>query len=250
MVLGVTAWTLIVVAAILVGLAKTALPGSGILPVALLAGVLPAKASTGIVLLMLIVGDVAAITVYRRDADFGALKRLLPAVLVGVAAGGGYLSFASDLATKRTIGGILLAMVTWTVVRRRLSRRPNPHHGDESSIHPVRRWFYGSLAGFTTMVANAGGPVTSIYMLSAGFDVVRFLGTTAWFYFAVNLIKVPVAIAVGSVGWQTLTTAGLMAPVILLSALVGVRLARIMPQRVFDPLVLGFSALAAAWLLV
>ena len=250
MITGVLGWTVVVVAAVLVGLAKTALPGSGILPVALVATVLPAKASTGIVLLMLIVGDLAAITVYRRDADVGALKRLLPAVLVGVALGGGYLAFASDLQTKRTIGVILLLMVGWTVIRRLLSRRPNPHHGDESAIHPARRAFYGSLAGFTTMVANAGGPVTSIYMLSAGFDVIRFLGTTAWFYFAVNLIKVPVAVAVGSVGWQTLGTAAMMAPVIILSALVGVRLARIMPKRVFDPLVLAFSALAAAWLLV
>ena len=250
MIPGVLGWTVVVVAAVLVGLAKTALPGSGILPVALVAVVLPAKASTGIVLLMLIIGDLVAIRVYRRDADFGALKRLLPAVLVGVAVGGGYLSFASDLQTKRTIGVILLAMVLWTVARRLLSRRPNPHQGDESSIHPVRRAFYGSLAGFTTMVANAGGPVTSVYLLSAGFDVIRFLGTTAWFYFVVNLLKVPVAIAVGNVGWGTLGIAATMAPVILVSALAGVRLARIMPKRVFDPLVLGFSGLAAAWLLV
>ncbi|CAM5743565.1 hypothetical protein SALBM311S_11557 [Streptomyces alboniger] len=50
---------------------------------------------------------------------------------------------------------------------------------------------YGVLGGFTTMVANAGGPVMSMYLLSAGFRKLGFLGTSAFFFLIVNVSKVP-----------------------------------------------------------
>ena len=54
-----------VAAAVLVGLTKTGVPGLGILIVPLMAAVFPAKSSVGVLLPMLLMGDVFAATDYR-----------------------------------------------------------------------------------------------------------------------------------------------------------------------------------------
>ena len=77
------------------------------------------------------------------------------------------------------------------------------------------RLLYGGLAGFTTMVANAGGPVTSMYFLACRYPVKAFLGTPAWFFFAVNLIKLPFSIAIGLVNPTTIALAAVSAPVVV-----------------------------------
>ncbi|MFZ2260858.1 MAG: TSUP family transporter, partial [Luteococcus japonicus] len=105
-------------------------------------------------------------------------------------------------------------------------------------------------AGFTTMVANAGGPVTSMYFMQAGFDVARFLGTTAWFFFLVNVIKLPVSIGVGVINPDTFRLDLVLAPVVVVSGLLGFRLAKVIPKRIFDPIVIALTVLSSCWLLV
>ncbi|WP_394275102.1 sulfite exporter TauE/SafE family protein [Luteococcus sp.] len=244
-----TCWVLLVIVAILVGLAKTALPGLAVLAAALMAGIMPAKESTGTLLLLLLVGDIMAIGLYRRDADFATLRRLVPTVLVGVGLGGLYLHLASDLATKRLIGIVLLVMITLTLADMYRKRGAVTTHRPEDETSPIKRGAYGSLAGFTTMVANAGGPVTSMYFMQAGFDVARFLGTTAWFFFLVNVVKLPVSIGVGVINPNTLRVDLVLAPVVVLSGLLGFRLAKVIPKRIFDPVVIALTVLSSCWLL-
>lgn len=113
-------WCLLVVAAIAVGIAKTALPGAATLAVALFAAVLPARASTGALLILLLVGDVVAIAAYRHDADWATLRRLVPGVVLGLVLGAGFLTLAGDRATAVLIGALLLVLiaVTLTLMRR------------------------------------------------------------------------------------------------------------------------------------
>ena len=96
-----TAWILLMVVAALCGIAKTALPGAATIAVALCTMALPAKESTGAILLMLMTGDLLAVWSYRRDADFHMLRRLVPAVLAGVGAGALFLHLASNDSTRR-----------------------------------------------------------------------------------------------------------------------------------------------------
>ena len=90
------AWALLLVGALLVGLSKTALPGVTTIAVAMFAQVLPAKESTGVMLLLLLTGDLPAIWTYRRDADAAMLRRLVPAVVVGVLLGALFLDVGLD----------------------------------------------------------------------------------------------------------------------------------------------------------
>ena len=111
------------------------------------------------------------------------------------------------------------------------------------------RLVYGSLAGFTTMVANAGGPVTSMYFLACRYPVKAFLGTTAWFFFLVNLVKLPFSVSAGLVNPTTLSLAAVAAPVVIASALAGRRLAEHMDQRVFEPIIVALTVVSALPLL-
>ena len=70
-------WVPMVIAALIVGIAKTSFGGLGSIAVALLAFVMPTKESTAAALLLLIVGDIVAVLRYRSYADWGLLKGLL-----------------------------------------------------------------------------------------------------------------------------------------------------------------------------
>ena len=265
-------WILLMVVASLCGIAKTALPGAATIAVALCTAVMPAKESTGAILLMLMTGDLLAVWSYRRDADFHMLRRLVPAVLTGVGAGALFLHLASNDSTRRLIGVILLLLVAITLTQRRSTSRRAPD-GASAAQAPsppaptletqeatttlatsttsgrLVRLVYGSLAGFTTMVANAGGPVTSMYFLACRYPVKAFLGTTAWFFFLVNLVKLPFSISAGLVNTTTMSLTAICAPVVIVSALAGRRLAEHMDQRVFEPVIVALTIISALPLL-
>ena len=249
-----TSWILLMVVAALCGIAKTTLPGAATIAVALSTAVLPAKESTGAILLMLMTGDLLAVWSYRRDADFRMLRRLVPAVLAGVGAGALFLHLASNDSTCRLIGVILLILVGVTLLQRRSASRNGPDDGSETApptpaSNRLARLVYGSLAGFTTMVANAGGPVTSMYFLACRYPVKAFLGTTAWFFFLVNLVKLPFSVSAGLVNATTLSLTVMAAPVVIVSALTGRRLAERMDQRVFEPIIVALTIVSAIPLL-
>ncbi len=233
-------------AALVVGFSKTALGGLGVVAVAIFATVLPAKQSTAAILAVLIVGDLVAVWHYRRDADWGLIRRLLPAVLPGLVLGTLFLRAVDDSTLRRTIGGVLLVLVLLQLWVKRRS-------GDTRSTTHERRgaaWTAGTGVGFATMTANAAGAVMTLYLSAAGIDKRRFVGTNAWFFLIVNLVKVPFSVGLGLLGWTDVGRAGLLAPLVLLGGLVGYATVRRISQRSFDVAVLLASAVAAAALLL
>ncbi|KQZ85434.1 hypothetical protein ASD56_03620 [Microbacterium sp. Root166] len=239
------AWAALAVAALIVGLSKTGIPGAGTIAVALFAAVLPARQSTGTLLLLLIVADLFAVAMYRRHANWKALLRLAPAVVVGVLAGVVFLAFADDAWVKRTIGVILLLVIAVTMLRRRFGAAVA-----DDGPHRVAAATYGTLGGFTTMVANAAGPVMSMYFLAARFPVKEFLGTAAWFFAIVNLFKVPFSIGLGIITVPGLALDAVLVPLVVVGALLGRWIADRIDQRVFERLVIVFTVVGAVYLLL
>lgn len=250
-------WALLATAALIVGFSKTALPGAGTLAVVLFAAVLPARESTAALLVILIVGDLFAIWMYRRTVDWVILRRLIWPVLVGVAVGTVFLGLASDAVVRRVIGVILLALLVLTLWRRRQASRAAARSGEEgdddadpSSPGRVTGFAYGWLGGFTTMVANAGGPVMSLYLLAMRLPVQTFLGTTAYFFFAVNVSKVPFHLGLGLLNTQTFLIAAVLIPLVVLAAFAGRWVALRIPQALFEKAVLVLTAVGAVNLLI
>ncbi len=231
-------WLVLTLCALLIGFSKTAIGGMALIAVVLTSQVVATKDSTAVVLVMLLAGDLVATWTYRHDVDWRLIVRLIPPVLVGIVAGALFLNWVDGPTLKRTMGVIVLLLLV-------IGLWP-----DKLAAHrPSVGMAYGGLAGFTTMVANGGGPPMSLYLLARKYDKLRFLGTTAWFFFAVNLIKVPFSIVNGILRPETALLGAVLAPLVLLGTWIGRLTIKRINQATFEKLVTAFVAVAALYLL-
>jgi uncharacterized membrane protein YfcA len=238
--LSVAQWLLAAVAAACLGIAKAGLVGTSLVHVVVFALLFGARNSTGIVLPMLLVGDVCAVTAYHQHARWTYVRRMLPPAGLGVIGGALLMRRISNDAFRPVIGWIILALTILQVLR---MQRP-----DWFEAVPHSRWFawsMGLLAGVTTMLANAAGPVFAIYCLALALPKLEMVGTNAWFFFIINAFKVPFSAGLGLIRPDTLLLNAALAPVVVAGVLGGRWLVYRLPQRVFDYLLLGFAAIAA-----
>jgi uncharacterized membrane protein YfcA len=238
-------WSVIAISAVMVGIAKTGIPGIGILVVPLMATVMPSRESTGVLLGILILADVFAAGYYRRKAQFGHIIRLLPSAFVGIVAGYFGLKYVNNQQLKPVIGIIVLAMLTLNYWRNKK---------DDQNIHLPNKWWFiavmGFLAGLTTMMANAAGPVMIIYLLAAGLPKVEFVGTAAWFFFIVNWIKVPFSAKLQLMTLESIKLNLMMLPLIALGALIGILVLKRIKQKWFRIVVQILATAAAIKLII
>jgi uncharacterized membrane protein YfcA len=237
-------------AALLVGFSKTAVSGANTVSLAIFAAVLPARASTGVLLPVLIAGDILAVLTYRRHAHWPTLWRLFPAVGVGVVVGTVFLVWADDTVVRTSIGVILLFMAGVTVWRRRQADAAEQPDEITSRAGRVKARSYGVLGGFTTMVANAGGPVMSMYLLSAGFRKLGFLGTSAFFFLIVNVSKLPFSAGLGLIDRHSLLLDAVLVVFVVPGAFLGTWAVTRINQRLFDRLVIAATVVGGLQLLL
>jgi uncharacterized protein len=233
-------WLLAIVGALGLGIGKAGLAGMSLVHVLIFAFLFGARDSTGVVLPMLLVGDVGAVTLFHQHARWDYVRRMLPPACSGVVAGALMMRGLSDAAFKPTIGWIILALTILQILR---MYRPAwfgsiPHSRSFA-------WTIGLLAGATTMLANAAGPVFAIYCLAVALPKYEFVGTNAWFFLLVNAFKVPFSVALGLIRGQTLLLNAALIPAIAVGLLGGRWLIRHVPQRIFDGLLLAFAGVAA-----
>ncbi|WP_406471382.1 sulfite exporter TauE/SafE family protein [Streptomyces sp. NBC_01615] len=237
-------------AALLVGFSKTAVSGANTVSLAIFAAVLPARASTGVLLPILIVGDVLAVLTYRRHAHWPTLWRLFPAVAAGVVLGTLFLVWADDGVVRTSIGAILLLMAAVTMWRRRAAAQDDEPDSVASRSGRIKARSYGVLGGFTTMVANAGGPVMSMYLLSAGFRKLGFLGTSAFFFLIVNVSKVPFSVGLGLIDGHSLLLDAALAAFVVPGAFIGKWAVNRINQLLFERLVIAATVVGGVQLLL
>ncbi|MEI9999717.1 MAG: sulfite exporter TauE/SafE family protein [Verrucomicrobiota bacterium] len=168
-----------------IGLNKGGLTGLGILPVLIFALVFHPRQSTGFVLPLLIVGDVCAVITYRRLVNWKVFFTLLPPGIAGVAAGYLLLGHIPETVFGPMIGWLILALIALHFIRGSLGEALD--HIFQSRGFGV---VMGVLAGVTTMIANAAGPVSTLYFIAVGLPKWDLIGTSSWFFFAINLTKV------------------------------------------------------------
>ena len=240
-----TDWVVAALSGLLLGFSKTGMPGAGILAIPLMASILPAKVSTGIVLPMLIMGDVVAVVWYRRHAVWSHLFRIIPFAVVGILIGFAIMGRITDRQLQPAIGGIIIVMLGLHVWR---ARRP----GMDEHL-PTGLFFAGTmglLAGVTTMLANAAGPIMTIYLLAMRLPKTAFIGTGAWYFCLLNLFKVPFSMHLGLITPDTFAFNLRLLPFILVGAAIGIVAARRIPERTFGWAVQALAAAAALRLLL
>lgn len=229
-------WLLGVFCAFSVGVAKTGVPGLGILVVPLMVlTVGDARLSAGWLLPVLCLADLFAVFYWRRHAAAHRLFSLLPWVVAGMAAGAAALNLEERI--LRPMVGVIVAAMLLAYLRRRLMR-------PEAFSVPPHGAPYGVTAGFATTVANAAGPVMNLYLLSRRLPKEEFIATGAWFFFLINLTKIPIYLWHGLIGPKSLAFDAAVAPAVLAGALTGRWLVDRMNPKVFEGLVLAMTVAA------
>lgn len=235
-------WALAVVAALIVGISKAGIGGLGMLSVMIFAMIMPAKQATGMVLPLLCFGDIVGAAVYRRHAKWPHLWRLFPWTAAGVLIGYFALDLVNEQQARLLIGGIVLGLVVMHLIRRRFSG----HEAEHGAWFPPT---IGVLAGFTTLVANAAGPLMVVYMLAMRLPKLDFVGTGAVFFLILNLFKVPFMVHLGLIDRASFTINLWLAPLVLAGAWFGRKLVMKIDQRAFENIALALSVVAGLNLL-
>jgi uncharacterized protein len=228
-------WCLGAAAAFSVGVSKTGVPGLGILVVPIMViAVGDARQSAGWLLPVLCMADVFAVVYWRRHAAATRLFSLAPWVVLGLA--GGAVALSLPEAKIRIIVGCIIGIMLVIYLKRRLA----PSREDVA-LTPAP---YGIAAGFATTVANAAGPVMNLYLLSKRLPKQEFVATGAWFFFIINLAKVPVYLWYGLFSLRSLTFDAIMFPAVMGGALTGRWLIHRIPDRVFEILVVALTTIS------
>jgi uncharacterized membrane protein YfcA len=237
-------WSLASAAALGIGVSKSGLPGISLLHVVLFAHLFPGLQSTGVVLPMLIAGDFGAVWLFRRHAQWRHVARTLPPAIAGVGVGWWLMGRVPDAHFEPVIGGIVMVLAVVQGLR-----DWRPHSWREVPHSRPFAWAMGFTAGITTMLANAAGPVMGLYLLAVALPKQEFIGTAAWFFLIINLIKVPFSAQLGLITPASLLFNAVLLPLILMGLLLGRGIMARLPQKWFDTFILVFAMIASLRLL-
>ncbi|GAA4972798.1 sulfite exporter TauE/SafE family protein [Algibacter aquimarinus] len=241
--LTVIQWIAVGIAVFFLGLSKSGIKGIGIIIVVILAFVFGEKASTGILLPMLICADIFAVIYYNRHAQWHIIKKLIPWMIVGVLVGVWIGNDVSEMLFKRLMAIIIIGSVLimfYTEIRK-------------SNKVPTNKWFAGTtgfLAGFTTMIGNLAGPISNIYFLAMRFPKNEFIGTAAWLFFIINVFKLPFHFLVWkTVSVETLVLNSVLIPPVVIGFFVGVTIVKLISNLNYRRFILIVTAIGGIVLL-
>lgn len=172
-------------AAMFIGFGKAGVAGAGMVTIPIFAAVLGGKPSTGFILPLLIIADIAAILYYRKNTRWDYLIKLSPWVLVGIAIATITGKYISDSGFNNLLAIVILLGVVLMLLK---DLKKIPAVFFENSTFTI---LMGILGGFSSMIGNAAGTIMSIYLLSIALQKKQFIATRAWFFFLINLIKIP-----------------------------------------------------------
>lgn len=202
-------WIAICLAVFLLGISKSGIKGLGIVLVIILAFVFGEKASTGVLLPMLIAADIMAVTYYNRHANWKYIKKLIPWMVVGVLVGVWLGHFISEVLFKKIMAIIIIVSV---LIMFYAERQKNPN----IPTNPLFAITAGFFSGFSTMIGNLAGPITNVYFLAMRLPKNEFIGTAAWLFFIINVFKLPFHFLV----WKTVSKETLVLNTVLLPVIV------------------------------
>ena|SRR5690606_29356231 len=240
----ITSWALAALAVFLMGLSKAGLKGLSVFNVTLMALAFGSRASTGLVIPLLIVGDIFAVIHYNRHTQWKYILKLLPWMLLGILLG---VLVGKELPEREfkwvmvaTILFSLLLLIWWD---RRKSESVPSHWAFAGSM--------GVMAGLCTMIGNLAGALTNIFFLAMRLPKNEFVGTLAWLFFITNLFKLPFHIFV----WKTVSMESLaidlwLVPILFLGLFLGLFLVKKIDEKNFKRFILVMTAIGAVAILL
>ena len=232
-----------VIVSILIGMAKTGVHGAGMMSVPILASVFGGQVSSGVMLPLLILADVAGVWYYHRHASWKHLKILFPWAAIGVIGGTMIGSSINDYTFKMVMSVTILVSLVIMILLERYSE----------SIPEKKSFGYsmGVAAGFTSMVGNLANSVMAVYLLSVRLPKNIYIGTTAWFFLVINLFKLPFHVFVWNTIEQKILILDLMMlPFILVGAVTGIWIVKKFSDKHYRWFIILMTVVSAVFMLV
>lgn len=241
--ISISAWALAITAAIVIGLSKAGIKGIAIVNVTLMALAFGAKESTGIVVPLLIFADIFAVIYYNRHAQWSYIIRFLPWMILGILLG---VLIGNDLDEKTFKMGMAIIILISVVMMYWWDKRKSK----KVPTHWLFAGTVGTMAGITTMIGNLGGAFSNIYFLAMRVPKNEFIGTAAWLFLIINIIKLPFHIFV----WETISVETLLfdlrlIPGIIIGFYIGIRVVKLIKDDFYRKMILVLTALGAVAIL-
>ncbi len=258
-VLTITHWSLLGLGSLIMGMSKGGLPGAGNLTVAIYAlvledalGPIGVPLSVGLLLPVLISADLTATLVYRKHTDWTFIIRLLPCFIIGTIIGWwvfDYFQGGDDRVRqlKYVIGGILLSMTAlhfFVKIRKGMTINKQKEQGEIPKGSIVLGLIFGLLGGVATMLANAAGPIAQLYLLAMALPKYAFIGTSAWLFLIVNVIKIPFMIDLEIITLDSMSVSWWMFIPAMIGAAIAPLIVQYINQTLFERMVWFFIVLA------
>lgn len=225
--------------AFILGVSKAGVKGIAVMIVTLMALAFGSKPSTGLLMPLLLAGDVFAIVYYHQHAQWSYLRRFLPWMMGGVLIGVWIGDRVDETTFQQLMGYTILGTVVMLVWWERKKERVIPNHWAFAGVT-------GLMAGITTMIGNLAGAFSNVFFLAMRLPKQAFIGTAAWLFFLINLFKLPFHIWV----WKTITPKTLwidlwLLPAVTMGLFAGVFVVKKIPESWFRPIILILTALGA-----
>ncbi|WP_205461762.1 sulfite exporter TauE/SafE family protein [Mangrovibacterium lignilyticum] len=237
--------TLLALCAMLSGMSKVGVPGVSMIVVPILAIIFGGKQSTGVLLPILMMADLFGVLYYRRHAQWSYVLKIVPWAFIGI----GLALWVGEVVNDEQFKNIIAILVFLCIG---LMLWQDRKRGKQ--FFPDRWWFaasMGILGGFATMIGNVAGPIFAIYLLAMHLPKNSFIGTSAWFFLIVNYCKFPLHIFIWkTISWQSLALDFCTLPAIALGAFLGIKLVKVLPEKIYRTAVIVLTALSAFLLLV
>lgn len=235
---------LAILGAICIGLSKSGLSGAATLNVVLMAKAFGAKTSVGLVLPLLITADFMGFFLNRRGGSWRQVIAMAPPAIIGVIAGYFLLGTIDSWTARTVIGWLIIVLLGFKLVL-------DAYRSDFLALteHKGFAWVMGLGAGLTTMLANAAGPVMTVYLLSQRLEKKDHLGVFSRFFLFINLFKVPFSANLGIINPRSLCTNVVLLPAVVVGILLGWQILKRIPQKPFEWTLFVLTLTAAIWLI-
>lgn len=204
----ISTWLIILLASFFIGLGKAGLKGIDMLNVTLMAFVFGSKSSTGIVLPLLCMADIAAVIYYHRHAQWQHFWKITPWMVVGILIGIFVGKDMNEILFRKIMAIIILLTILIIVLM-------EYRKSEQVPTNPIFVAGTGLAAGFTTMIGNLAGAFSNLYFLAMRLNKNDFIGTAAWVFLSMNFFKLPFQIFL----WKNISVQSLQIDVVLLPAL-------------------------------
>ncbi|WP_430811391.1 MULTISPECIES: sulfite exporter TauE/SafE family protein [unclassified Carboxylicivirga] len=239
-----TTWGLTMMAAFFIGVSKGGLKGLSMFVIPLFAHLYGGKASVGILLPCLLMGDIMALRFFYKNAHIKLILKLIPPAIIGILAAVYLGTKINDTQFKYAMGATILicvGLLLYNEFKGKIDMSGSKTFGNA----------LGFSGGFATMIGNAAGPIFNLYLLSMRLPKAAFIGTGAWFYLLLNTFKVPFHVF----SWQTISGSTfqlnlLMFPVVILGTFTGKRIVGHIPEKPYRYLIYAITLISALFLFI